>query len=261
MHPALTPLMAALDAAPAPVDFFLRDDDTGWDDTRLLDLLDRSVRAQVPIDLAVIPRATGVALALTLRARMRAAPGLVGVHQHGLAHTNHETVDRKCEFGGSRDAQAQRADLLAGRQWLLELFGERLDAIFTPPWNRCSAITPTLLGELGFTALSRNRGAPAQHALPELPVDVDWCKQRRLAAEYGADGLAAISTELARRVTAGGPVGLMLHHAEMPDADLDLLDQLLHATRAHAHARWRPMRGLLPMPLPLSDAAACRVSA
>jgi hypothetical protein len=246
MRAGLSVLLAALDAAPAPVPFFLRDDDAGWEHPRLFALLDCTEHAEVPIDLAVIPKAADVMLAFTLCARMNAAPGLVGVHQHGYAHTNHETLERKCEFGGARHTEAQRGDLREGRARLFDLFGTRLDPLFTPPWNRCSAATLALLAELGFAALSRSRGAAAQHALPELPVDVDWCKQRRLAAAEGGDGIERMALEMARRVAAGGPVGLMLHHAEMNAPDLALLGSLLAQTRNHPRARWLPMRALLP---------------
>lgn len=238
-------LIAALDAAPAPVDFFLRDDDTGWDDASLFALLDCTGTAGVPLDLAVIPQATGVALATALRARQAAAPRLIGLHQHGFAHTNHETTERKCEFGPSRALDAQRADLAAGRALLLERFGEQLDPIFTPPWNRCSPGTPALLAELGFAALSRSRGAPAQQALPELPVDVDWCKHQRLSREQGEPEGPRVAQALAQRVAAGGPVGLMLHHAAMDAADLSLLGELLPLTAHHPRVSWWPMRELL----------------
>jgi hypothetical protein len=239
-------LIAALDAAPAATPFFLRDDDAGWDDTRLFALLDRTRHAGAPIDLAVIPQATGPALAASLCARADAAPGLIGLHQHGFAHRNHEAIGRKCEFGDSRSAAAQQDDLCSGRERLRQCFGARLDAIFTPPWNRCSAATPPLLAQLGFTALSRSRGAAPQQSLPELPVDVDWCKQRRLAAAQGGCSGPLVAAALARRVATGGPVGLMLHHADMDGNDLALLDELLQATRRHPHVRWMPMRDLLP---------------
>jgi len=163
------------------------------------------------------------------------------VHQHGFAHCNHEIFERKCEFGGARGIDAQRGDLLAGRDRLRGLFGARLDAIFTPPWNRCSAATPALLAELGYSALSRDRTAPAQHALPELPVDVDWCKQQRATVLRGEDGGDRIGFELAQRLGTGQPVGLMLHHAEMDARDLALLDALLGAAARHPHARWVSM--------------------
>jgi hypothetical protein len=242
-------LHAALDAAAGPLAFFLRDDDGGWDDARLLALLDCTAKAGVPIDLAMIPQATTAALATTLCARMTAAPGLIGVHQHGFAHTNHETVERKCEFGPSRAADAQRQDLRAGRERLHDLFGTRLDAFFTPPWNRCSAATPPLLVALGYAALSRDRGAMAQQALPELAVDLDWSKQLRAAAQQGEDAALRLAHELTRCVAErSGPIGVMLHHADMDTAELELLGALLAAVKAHPHVRWRLMRDYVAIP-------------
>ena len=246
MRAGLNAMMTALDAALSPVYLFLRDDDAGWDDTSLFALLDCTGRAGVPIDLAVIPQASSAALARELRSRIDAEPGQVNVHQHGFAHRNHETIERKCEFGGARSVDAQRRDLLAGRDRLRESFGTRLAPIFTPPWNRCSAVTPALLAELGYAALSRDRTAPAQHALPELPVDVDWCKQQRAAALQCEDGGDRIGFELAQRLGVGHPVGLMLHHAEMDAQDRALLAALLGASARHPRARWVSM-GEIPI--------------
>jgi hypothetical protein len=237
-------LLSALDATPTPVPFFVRDDDAGWDDARLFALLDTTEAAGVPMDLALIPQATQAALATALGRRKQAAPDLIGLHQHGFAHTNHETTARKCEFGDARSLHAQRADLQNGRAHLQALLGPQLDAIFTPPWNRCAAHTPALLADLGFAVLSRSRGAAAQQALPELPVDVDWCKHRRLALAQGEDGSHGLASALAQRVTAGGPVGLMLHHAAMDLHDLRLLRSLLQITHRHPQVNWRLMSQL-----------------
>ena len=256
----ISAVLAALDAATAPVRFFIRDDDAGWDDARLFALLRCTEGARVPIDLALIPQATGAALAAQLGACVDGAGGRVGLHQHGHAHSNFEPTGRKCEFGPSRDLQAQRRDLIAGREHLHTLFGARLDAFFTPPWNRCSDATPGLLAELGYTGLSRDRSAPVQQALPELRVDVDWCRHQRLAdgrdesrdearGEAGGEALGdAIGLDLARHVHGGATVGLMLHHAQMGDAELDWLGRALSNWARHPNARWRPMRELMPAP-------------
>src|SRR4051794_35799746 len=86
----LAPLTAALDAAPEPVDVFFRDDDGGWEDDRLLTLLDLFAGLGLPLDVAVIPQALSPAAAAQLRRRVDAQPELVGLHQHGFAHANHE---------------------------------------------------------------------------------------------------------------------------------------------------------------------------
>jgi hypothetical protein len=248
MHDALNllgPVWQALQESPAPLSVFVRDDDAGWDDPALTALLDCCAQAGVPLDLAVIPMAISRKLATHLCERIDAAPALLGVHQHGYAHNNHETVGRRCEFGSSRSAPAQRNDLRQGRARLQSLFGHRLDDIFTPPWNRCAAYTPGLLAELGFAALSRDRTAPAQQDLPELGVDVDWCKHSGGAA-CNASALARALTEaVCRRQHNAQPLGLMLHHAQMSPAELELLSHWLPALRAHPKLRWLSMREAL----------------
>ena len=113
-------------------------------------------------------------------ARELAARPEVGLHQHGLAHVNHEREGRKCEFGPARGAAAQRRDIAEGRERLAALLGARVDPIFTPPWNRCTAETGRCLAELGFEVLSReSRAAPlGVPGLRELPVSVDWFAHR-----------------------------------------------------------------------------------
>lgn len=246
MRDGLTAIHRALDAADEPVTFFVRDDDAGWDDGRLLALLDCVEQVGVPIDLAVIPQAAGEGVAAELRARVDRGDVPIGLHQHGWTHANHEGEGRKCEFGDSRDLQAQRADLLRGRDRLHALFGSRIDPVFTPPWNRCNATTLSLLPQLGFAALSRDRTAWPQRVLPEIPVGVDWCRLRRDATATGADASAAIGAAFVRRIGAAvQPIGLMLHHAAMDESDLELLRAWLPALRAHPQVRWASMRQLL----------------
>lgn len=239
-----------LSARVTPLTMFIRDDDAGWDDARLFALLDTVEQARTPIDLAVIPRVIAAATAQQLCARIdrNGVTAAIGLHQHGWSHCNHERVERKCEFGGARAVPAQRADLSQGRERLAELFGARLDAIFTPPWNRCGPATPALLAELGFEALSRDRGAPAQQQLPELAVDIDWCKQRRAAADID-DFRSRLDLELGACVAAARPVGLMLHHAQMDDSDRGVLAQLLATLGSHPMVRFALMRQLLQRPL------------
>jgi hypothetical protein len=226
----LRPVTAALDAAIAPVPVFFRDDDAGWGDARLFELLDRFSAQSLPVDLAVIPIELDRGLAAELAARAG-----VGLHQHGLAHVNHEREGRKHEFGPSRDAAAQRSDIAAGRERLAELLGKRVDPIFTPPWNRCTADTGRCLAELGFEVLSREaRAAPLNvPGLRELPVSVDWFAhrggQRLNPLELGA--------RIAGAIGSGKPVGVMFHHAVMDAWDMRRAGELLSAIAGHERAR------------------------
>ena len=235
----LDPVQAALDAARAPVEVFFRDDDAGWRDDRLLELLDAFDRHALPLDVAVIPAALETRLAAELRSRDGAR---LGLHQHGYAHLDHEPEGRRCEFGPSRSRADQRRDIEAGAERLAALLGDVVQPIFTPPWNRCTPVTGRCLLELGFRALSRESRA-ASLGLPglrELPVGVDWCGRRhgvRLTARAAAQLLAGALRD-------GGPVGLMFHHAVMGGADLARAGELLALVAEHPRAVPRSMREL-----------------
>lgn len=240
----LEELRRALDAATAPVPFFFRDDDAGWESGRLFELLDLFARHSTPIDLAAIPAAMTDELARELRARIETEQGLLAIHQHGFAHQNHEAVGRKCEFGASREALAQRRDIEAGKERLSDLFGPLMSPIFTPPWNRCTEVTGECLRRAGFLVLSRDStaGRLDLDGLDELPVTVDWfarVKGVRLSP-YG------LSSRLAAAAASGAPVGVMFHHAIMDECERRRAGELLDLLARHENARCRLMEQLAP---------------
>jgi predicted deacetylase len=244
----LKPVRDALDNARAPVLVFIRDDDAGWDDERLIGLLDLLAGLGLPVDLAAIPTQLGPALARELCERIDAPGAPVGIHQHGLAHVNHEREGRKAEFGSSRSASDQRRDILEGRERLGALLGGRVAPIFTPPWNRCSAVTAACLGELGFRVLSRDAAAPAANVpgLTEIRIHVDWFARRkgeRLSRAAVAERMAADITRGAR------PLGVMLHHAVMDERERASAGELLDLLADHPMVRPSPMLAVDEQPL------------
>ena len=246
----MQPIADALDHRQSPGTVFFRDDDAGWEDQRLFALLDVFARHTVPIDLAVIPAALTPALAAALLQRMaQQGRGGIGVHQHGFAHVNHEVEGRKCEFCASRDYAAQRESIESGHELLIGAFGTLADHIFTPPWNRCTADTAKVLQDLGFDALSRDVTARplAGTSIAQIPVAVDWCKLRPPGA-----GTQALAERIADAL-ATERCGIMLHHAVMDGADLDLLDSLLPLLRDHPMSHCSPMIDLLLGDRPLAD--------
>jgi alginate production protein len=225
----------------APIDIFVRDDDAGWGHDSLVSLMDVTMQAGVPMDLAAIPEALDAVTVAEIASRMASAPALVGVHQHGFAHANHETEGRRCEFGASRPAALQLEDLRRGRELLADAFGDGFDAIFTPPWNRCTGDTVEQLTALGYTALSRDRrSARADSSMPELPVDVDWSRAWR---EDGEDRVAEVLSSALRAQPAGASaLGLMLHHDAMGHDERRCLQRWLQELARHPRLRWRLMR-------------------
>ena len=239
----LDSLRKTLDSAPQPVIFFFRDDDAGWEDAHLFELLQLFGEHEVPLDLAVIPASIRTSTAARLRALVETYPQEVSVHQHGYAHVNHEAQERKSEFGQSRRHDLQLADIRNGRQLLLELFGPVLDPIFTPPWNRCTDATATCLRETNFKYLSRDVSATQINTdgLCELPVAVDWFKKRK--------GVRLTPPEIGESISGAAQsrssVGIMLHHAVMDDEERTRLSELLQLVSSHAQSRCVLMRDVI----------------
>jgi hypothetical protein len=225
----LDPVRAALDLRDSPCTFFFRDDDAGWDDERLFALLRRFEHHGVRADVAVIPGALTAGLALRLGTTAQATG--TRLHQHGLSHTSHEVVGRKCEFGPARAARRQAADIADGRDLMLAAFGDLVDPVFTPPWNRCSAATGDALVAAGIEVLSRDVTAPRldRPDLVEVAVSVDWFGRRKGIALTRAE----VAGRIADQVSAGQLVGVMLHHAVTDDDELARIDDLLALVATH----------------------------
>ena len=235
----LDPMRESLDESNTGVDFFFRDDDVGWANDELRALLACFRRYSVPLDLAAIPTALTAEFAGEIRAAHDEAPALVGIHQHGFSHTNHEVLGRKSEFGVSRTQEEQYWDIQLGKMKLDAMFGFAFDPIFTPPWNRCTETTGECLRELGFSVLSRDTTAPSLRlsGLTELPISIDWFEKKQGARL----SFQSLGTLMADRVKQGQPVGIMLHHELMNADERRLLGDLLVLLSSHRQARCKLM--------------------
>ena len=240
----LDPLRRTLDEAPGSIPFFFRDDDAGWEDARLLQLLDLFADYNVPIDIAVIPKSISRQTAARLCRCVEERPEHVSAHQHGYAHVNHEETGRKCEFGDSRSSEMQRADIAAGKALLNDLLGPITDSIFTPPWNRCTVSTAACLLREGFILLSRDITA-TQFNMPgliELPVSVDWFGRRKGVRLTPNE----IGESLSKAASSQTPVGVMLHHALIDEDERERVGELLELLSSHPQVNCKLMRDLVP---------------
>ena len=239
----LQPVRDVLDRAEKPVRFFFRDDDAGWENGRLYGLLDEFAKACVPVDLAIIPAALDHNLSKELLSRQQQNKNLLGLHQHGYSHSNHEKSGRKCEFGSSRLKSQQRKDIAKGKIHLRNALGDALDPLFTPPWNRCAQATVECLEELGFQLLSRDVTAEPFEVttLRQIPVHVDWSK----IIKTSADPLTDLGQAIANDLLHNDLTGIMLHHADMDTNHLEILAELLANLSSHHNAQGLLLRDTL----------------
>lgn len=239
----LDPLRKTLDEAPGSISFFFRNDDVGWADAMLFDLLVLFAHYNVPIDLAVIPKSISRKTAGSLRKLVEDDPEHISIHQHGYAHVNHEQTGRKCEFGDSRSRECQQADIAAGKAQLTDLFGPLAEPIFTPPWNRCTESTAASLQQEGFTVLSRDSTATRfnTEGLIELPVSVDWFGHRKNVRMTPNE----IGDSLRTAVSSQQPVGVMLHHALINDEERERIGELLNLLSSHSQVHCGLMHHLV----------------
>jgi len=212
-------VLQAIHSKSTPTHVFFRDDDGGWASERLRVLADRFCAFKIPLNVAVIPDAVDAVSRPRLTELCRRGRGLVRFHQHGYAHESHQRAGRKSEFGGDRSAAAQLEDISAGRQALCAAFGDAVDPIFTPPWNRCTQPTVEALNRLGFEVLSRIAGSEKLETrnLVELPVAIDWQK-RRNGRRLSREEFCAYAADCFSRRDV---VGVMLHHGVMDLEELE----------------------------------------
>lgn len=236
----LDPIKVALEKDDKPIQIFFRDDDAGIGNSRLFRLLDLFAGRDFPLDIAVIPKKIAANAANGIAAMINAHPKLFAIHQHGFAHINHETMQRKCEFGLARNKDLQMKDIAKGKLILCDLFGDLSQPIFTPPWNRCTSETCEALTELGFKVLSREDEAKPlkSSGLVEIPISFNWF------AKYKGISLSRVQVGklLAHSINTRKRVGIMLHHAAMGKTELKFLSDLLELfsqfKRIEKHSIW-----------------------
>lgn len=204
---------------------FFRADDVAVPGRQFSRMMELFATYGVPLSLAVVPAALTRPRWQYLNGFEKMNPGRWCWHQHGWRHVNHETEGKKQEFGATRTPAALQRDLVQGKMRLERIMGDRFYPVFTPPWNRCSRRTLELLKEMGYVAVSRNRGSktPLPGGLPDYYVNVDLHTRKE---KRPAEGWKNLFAELTQAFTSRH-CGIMIHHRMMNAAAFDFLEILL----------------------------------
>ena len=210
---------------------FFRADDIGIPSSGFMQLVTCFQKHRLPLCLATVP-------AWLTEGRLKELRSLTGInstqwcwHQHGRLHRNFEPSGKKQEFGPARCKNDIQTSLGKGKKRLEHLLGLDFQPVFTPPWNRCSGDTLKSLADLGFTAVSRSRGAWPE-TLPQLPdfqVNVDLHTRKEAEPHLALENLA---TEIELGL-ASGLCGIMIHHQRMNGMAFQLLNILLGLIKKH----------------------------
>ena len=222
-------------------EFWWRDDDAARPDPALERLCALSVRAAVPLALAVVPMSADAAL-------LRGLGGTVALIQHGTDHRNRAGArEKKTEFPASEPPQAAATRLRAARVELAQWAGARFVPALAPPWNRLpDTLVPALAGA-GFCGLSRygaRASAEPAPGLVQVNTHVDliaWQAGRGFVGEEAALGAAVrhLAAKREGRADAGEATGWLSHHAVHDEAAWSFLERLFETIRAVPYARWR----------------------
>jgi xanthine/CO dehydrogenase XdhC/CoxF family maturation factor len=219
------------------VSFWIRDDDATEPTYPLERLFKLCAAHQVPLLLAVIPKPATPALAQLVESQPMIQPC-----QHGYAHVNHAPAGQRAQELGYRPAAVICEELRVGRGKLQQLFGDRLQDILAPPWNRYDTSIIPNLAALGFQAISgfgRLEGQVAEDlAYLDTHVDIiDWRKDRK--TKPIADLITILSAEVERALQTNGQVAFLTHHLDHDEAAWDFLEALFTHTRSHPAVAWR----------------------
>ncbi len=204
---------------------FFRADDIGVPSRQFRRLIDCFIKHRMVLCLATVPSWLTPKRFAELKQLTGADSSQWCWHQHGRLHHNFETSGKKQEFGPSRPARDIENSLKKGKHRLEEIMADEFQPIFTPPWNRCGSTTIDALVKLGFSALSRSRGAQPK-TVPELPdfqVGVDLHTRKEISPHLGFENLLL---ELEDNISSG-QCGIMIHHQRMNNRAFELLDLLL----------------------------------
>ncbi len=211
---------------------FFRADDIGIPGQQFSKLIQLFTKHKIPLCLAVVPTWITENRLITLLEDTGPTSSQWCWHQHGWLHRNYEILGKKQEFGSTRSAKNQVADLKKGKERLKQILGEKFSPFFTPPWNRCSQDTLEGLQKLEFHAVSRSKNAkPAPPiGLSDFQVNIDLHTRKETDPEKCLHNLLS---EISQGI-AEGTGGIMIHHQRMNQTAFDFLDLLLYTIRTES---------------------------
>jgi peptidoglycan/xylan/chitin deacetylase (PgdA/CDA1 family) len=200
----------------------------------------------IPLEMGVVPAWLSAARRNQLFGCAPLEEPLWGWHQHGWRHVNWQRTGKKSEFGEQRPFEKQWRDIWQGRQKMLDVFGEHLISVFTPPWNRLSSATLKILQDLDFRGVSMTgpfpRGPKPPPGLKNFRIALDLHTRKVKDAALDFQNLL---DELASTLGKREPSGIMIHHQRMTLFAFKFLDELLYLLKEDVQAHFLSFQEML----------------
>lgn len=208
------------------VKFWFRDDDAGIDNKSLDNLMQYLKDKKINLLIAAIPALSDNKLKTILDKYDNYVIG-----QHGYSHTNYSESDLS-EYPDTRKKEVIADELIKGNRILSNLFKDKYNKVFIPPWFEVGSTTKKLLKEHNYLAISNywnNRINSNEMIEINSQVDlVDWDNA------YTFGGEDYVLNQIISEIELGNAcIGILLHHERIGKETYCFLDKLIEIILEH----------------------------
>lgn len=208
------------------VKFWFRDDDAGIDNKSLDNLMQYLKDKKINLLIAAIPALSDNKLKTILDKYDNYVIG-----QHGYSHTNYSESDLS-EYPDTRKKEVIADELIKGNRILSNLFKDKYNKVFIPPWFEVGSTTKKLLKEHNYLAISNywnNRINSNEMIEINSQVDlVDWDNA------YTFGGEDYVLNQIISEIESGNTcIGILLHHERIGKETYCFLDKLIEIILEH----------------------------
>ena len=200
--------------------FWFRDDDAGIDNESLDNLMQYLNQKKINLLIENIQALSDVELKLMLDKYDNYV-----IAQHGYSHTNYSENDLS-EYPDTRKKDAISDELLNGNKILSNLFKEKYNKVFVPPWFEVGSITKKMLKEHNYLAISNYwKNQINSDGMIEINAQVDLVNWDNAYTFGGED---YVLNQIISEIESGNTcIGILLHHERIGKETYFFLDKLI----------------------------------
>ena len=204
----------------------VRIDDVYENQETLSRAVDMLLQKRIHVSLQIIPKIATIECARWAIGLKQKNPSILEIGQHGWSHTNYDiTLEENYEFGKARSYEEQYNDILRGKERMMELFGDKSDPVFTPPYHGFDNNTIMALAKLNFEKIYLGKGpAKGIHGCRAVNYDIDPLYYKKSKA-YPRD-IEKVKKELKDSLRSFNEARLLLHAQYIDEGTFNIIEYL-----------------------------------